>query len=71
MQLRTEADYTHALQQFELLAGEDYAADDTKKQQLIELRDAINAYENDHGHEPGPPQTLAGRIEVEMLKHRL
>ena len=71
MQLRTEADYTQALQQFEALATEDYAADPAKKQQLLKLRDAINSYENDHGHEPEPPQTLAGRIELEMFKRRL
>ena len=69
MHLQTEAAYTAALHQFEALAAADYAADPAKKQQLIELRDAIDAYENDHA--PDPPQTLAGRIELEMFKRHL
>ena len=71
MEIQTEAAYTAALHQFEALATADYAADPAKKQQLIELRDAIDAYENSHGHAPDPPHTLAGRIELEMFKRRL
>lgn len=71
MQLHTDADHADALRQFEALATDDYAADPAKKQRLLELRDAIDTYENDHGHAPPLPQTLAGRIELEMMKRRL
>ena len=38
---------------------------------LLELRDAIHAFGESHGHTPGPPRTIAGMLEVEMFRLRL
>jgi HTH-type transcriptional regulator/antitoxin HigA len=67
MTLHTEAEYLAALRQFDELLDTD--ASNTVA--LLPLRDAIHSYEKAQDYHPGPPQTLAGRIEVEMFRRRL
>ena len=38
---------------------------------VLALRDAIDRYAIAAGHEPNPPTTVAGLLEVEMFKRRL
>lgn len=38
---------------------------------VLALRDEIDRYERAAGYEPGPPTTVAGVLEVEMVKRRL
>ena len=38
---------------------------------LLVLRNAIHAFEEMNGHNPGPPTTVAGRLQVELFKYRL
>ena len=67
MNLTTEADHKAAVKEFRALA-----ADETgNRVRLLLLRDAIHAYEEAHGHNPGPPTTVAGRLQVEMFRRRL
>ena len=67
MTLHTEAEYLDALRRFDELL--DTASENTAV--LLPLRDAIHAFEKSQDYHPGPPQTIAGRIEVEMFRRRL
>ncbi|HEX8350623.1 MAG TPA: helix-turn-helix domain-containing protein [Hymenobacter sp.] len=65
--ITSDADYNALLAEFDRLADDPAAHHD----RLIELRDAIDAYEVAQGHEPPLPKTLAGRLELEMFKLRM
>ena len=67
MTIQTQPDYEHALQQFERLLDDE--PDNTAA--LTALRDTIAAYERTQGYELPPPQTLVGRLELEMYRRRL
>ncbi len=67
VKLLTPADYEQALTQFEQLL--DHAPENTAA--IVALRDAIAAYERSQGYELPPPQTLVGRLELEMYRRRL
>ena len=54
--------------EFRHLADQDEEGDHGR---LLELRDAIHAFGESHGHTPGPPRTIAGMLEVEMFRLRL
>ena len=66
MTIHSEASYQQALSEFErLLEHEsDYEA-------ILVLRDAIAAYEQALGYNLPAPQTLVGRLELEMYRRRL
>ena len=67
MDIHTPSDYAHAVRQFDQLLDrepENVAA-------IAALRDAIAAYERGQGYELPPPQTLVGRLELEMYRRRL
>ena len=68
MRLTNDNEHADALAEFERLATADEAGNHAR---LIELRDAIAAYEKANGHEPDLPQTVRGRVELEMFKRRL
>jgi hypothetical protein len=63
----TEAEYTAAVKEFRTLATDEAA----HYAQLLVLRDAIHAFEEANGYNPGPPTTVAGRLQVEIFKRRL
>ena len=67
MTLHTEAEHKAAVKEFRTL-GADEAAN---RDRLLMLRDAIHHYEEANGHNPGPPTTVAGRLQVEMFKRHL
>lgn len=64
MTLTTEAEHKAAVKEFRTLATDEEA----NHARLLVLRDAIHAYEETAGHNPGPPTTVAGRLQVEMFK---
>ena len=68
MKITSTAAHTAALAEFEALAT---AHPTEATPRLIELRNAINDYENEQGHEPPLPTSYAGRLEVEMFKRHL
>jgi antitoxin component HigA of HigAB toxin-antitoxin module len=65
--LTTEAEHKAAVKEFRTLATNEEA----NHARLLVLRDAIHAFEEANGHNPGPPTTVAGRLQVEMFKRRL
>ncbi len=67
MAILSATDYQQALGTFEQLL--DQAPADTAA--LTTLRDAIAAYERARGYELPAPQTLVGRLELEMYRRRL
>ncbi|GAB3841211.1 helix-turn-helix domain-containing protein [Hymenobacter jeollabukensis] len=67
MTLHTEAEYLAALRLFDALID----ADSANNAALLPLQDAIHAYEKAQDFHPGIPQTIAGRIEIEMFRRRL
>ena len=67
MTLTTEAEHKAAVKEFRMLATDEEA----NHAQLLVLRDAIHVFEEANGHNPGPPTTVAGRLQVEMFKRRL
>lgn len=68
MLLTTEQEYTDATAEFERLARE---SQQQHRPRLLELRDAIDTYENDNGHAPDYPKTVAALLELEMFKRHL
>ena len=68
MILTTDKAHKAALAEFRRLADQD---EEGHHARLLELRDAIHAFEERHGHAPGPPRTIAGVLEVEMFRLRL
>lgn len=67
MDIRTEADYQRALDQF--TAWMDHEPADLSP--MVALRNAISAYEKDQGYALPEPQTLVGRLELEMYRRKL
>ena len=67
MNLTTETEHKAAVKEFRTLASDETA----NHARLLVLRDAIHAFEEAHGHNPGPPTTVVGRLQVEMFKRRL
>lgn len=67
MNLTTEAEHKAAVKEFRMLATNEEA----NHARLLALRDAIHAFEEANGHNPGPPTTVAGRLQVEMFKRHL
>ena len=67
MTLTTEAEHKAAVKEFRTLTTDEEA----NHARLLVLRDAIHAFEEANGHNPGPPTTVAGRLQVEMFKRRL
>ena len=67
MTLTTAPEHKAAVKEFRVLAADEAA----HHARLLVLRDAIHAYEEAQGHNPGPPTTVAGRLQVEMFKRRL
>jgi antitoxin component HigA of HigAB toxin-antitoxin module len=65
--LTTEGEYRAAVKEFRTLATDETA----NYARLLMLRDAIHAFEEASGYNPGPPTTVAGRLQVEMFKRRL
>ena len=55
------------MKEFRALATDE----ETNYAQLLVLRDAIHAFEGANGYNPGPPTTVAGRLQVEMFKRHL
>ena len=67
MLIKTEAQYQAGMAQLELL-------EDTTPHKALEidqLSAALEAYENDNGHAPVPPDSLIYRIERYLYEHRL
>lgn len=67
MPILTAADYQQALASFTALLDQQPA----DAAPLTELRDTIAAYELSQGYPLPPPQTLVGRLELEMYRRRL
>jgi hypothetical protein len=65
--LTTQAAHKAAVKEFRTLACDEEA----NHARLRVLRDAIHAFEEANGHNPGPPTTVAGRLQVELGKRRL
>ncbi|GAA3921469.1 hypothetical protein GCM10022406_04500 [Hymenobacter algoricola] len=65
--LTTEAEHKAAVKEFRTLATDEAA----NHARLLVLRDAIHVFEEASGHNPGPPTTVAGRLQVEMFKRGL
>ena len=65
--LTTETEQKAAVKEFRALATDEAA----NHARLLVPRDAIHAFEEANGHNPGPPTTVAGRLQVEMFKRRL
>ncbi len=66
--ISTEAEYQAALTEAMRLGQENEEQHLTR---LLELGEAIDAYEIAQGHEPALPSTLAGWLEVEMFRLRM
>ena len=67
MLIKTEVQYQAGMAQLELL-------EDTTPHKALEidqLSAALEAYENDNGHAPVPPDSLIYRIERYLYEHRL
>ena len=67
MDIRTPADYQQALDQFTAWMDEEPA----DLAPMLALRAAISAYEQAQGYELPEPQTLVGRLELEMYRRKL
>jgi HTH-type transcriptional regulator/antitoxin HigA len=65
--LQNQIEHKAALREFNVLSDDE----EGNYERLVTLRDAIRAYEEASGHNPGPPRTVAGFLEVEMFKRRL
>jgi HTH-type transcriptional regulator/antitoxin HigA len=65
--LQNQIEHKAALREFNVLSDDE----EGNYERLVTLRDAIRAYEEANGHNPGPPRTVAGFLEVEMFKRRL
>ncbi len=67
MTLTTEAAHKAAVKAFRTLATDEEA----NRDRLLVLRDAIHAFEETKGHNPGPPKTAAGQLQVTLFKRHL
>ena len=69
--ITTDAELDQAIEKFYALASTVERSDAAPDAYVLALRDAIDRYEVAAGHEPNPPTTVAGLLEVEMFKRRL
>lgn len=67
MPIATQTEYDRALARFAALLD----AEPENVAAIVELRDAIAAYERAQGYELPPPQTPAGRLALEMQRRHL
>lgn len=67
MTLTTEAEHQAAVKEFRTLATNEEA----NRDRLLVLRDAIHAFEEANGYNPGPPKTAAGQLQVALFKRHL
>jgi HTH-type transcriptional regulator/antitoxin HigA len=67
MTIQNEATYQQALHEFERLLDHEPGSETA----IMTLRDAIAAYEHAQGYNLPAPQTLVGRLELEMYRRRL
>jgi HTH-type transcriptional regulator/antitoxin HigA len=67
MAILSETDHQQALSAFEHLLDQE----PTDTAAITTLRDALAAYERAQGYELPAPQTLVGRLELEMYRRRL
>jgi antitoxin component HigA of HigAB toxin-antitoxin module len=64
-------DLSRAIEEFYVLAAPLETSDVEPDAYTLALRDAIAAYQQQAGHAPAPPTTVAGVLEVEMFKRHL
>jgi HTH-type transcriptional regulator/antitoxin HigA len=64
-------DLSRAIEEFYLLAAPLETSDTEPDAYTLALRDAVAAYQQQVGHTPAPPTTVAGVLEVEMFKRHL
>lgn len=69
--ITTEAELNQAIEEFYSLASAVERINAEPDAYVLALQDAIDRYEIAVGHEPNPPTTVAGLLEVEMFKRRL
>jgi len=69
--ITNDDELARAIEEFYPLAAAIEHSDAEPDAYVLGLRDAIDAYERRAGHEPAPPQTVAGLLEVEMFKRKL
>jgi HTH-type transcriptional regulator/antitoxin HigA len=67
MEIQDEIQYQAAMGRLNYLV--DHEPDNLAE--IIELGNIVDAYENNNGHAPVPPESLIARIEQEMYKRRL
>jgi len=67
MEIRTEADYQAAMRRLEYLIDHE----STNLAEITALGNVVNAYENENGHRPLPPDSLIARLEREMQERQL
>jgi len=67
MTIQSEAAYQQALNEFQRLLDQEPTNDEA----IISLRDTIAVYERAQGYTLPAPQTLVGRLELEMYRRRL
>ena len=68
MTITDDPQHEAALAEFLHLAQESQTA---HRARLLELRDAIDTYENAQGQEPPLPRTVVSLLELEMFKRRV
>lgn len=69
--IANDDELNQAIEEFYKLASAVERSDAGPDAYVLALRDAIDRYEVAAGHEPNPPTTVAGLLEVEMFKRRL
>ena len=69
--ITTDEELNQAIEEFYALASAVERSDAEPDAYVLALRDAIDRYEVAAGHEPNPPTTVAGLLEVEMFRRRL
>ena len=69
--ITNDAELNQAIGEFYALASAVERTEAEPDAYVLALRDAIDRYEIAAGHEPNPPTTVAGLLEVEMFKRRL
>lgn len=69
--ITNDEELQQAIDEFYILASAVERTDAEPDAYVLALRDAIDRYEVAAGHEPNPPTTVAGLLEVEMFKRRL
>ena len=69
--ITNDAELNQAIEEFYALASAIERTAAEPDAYILALRDAIDRYYVAAGHEPNPPTTVAGLLEVEMFKRRL